>query len=444
MEESSSGRGIGNFQEVGGDYTPRLGQEFSSDHEAYEFCRYYAWKLGFSIRREYANKSRKTGEISSRKFACSREGFKAPDKRTNYTKTPHPDTRKRCHASLVLRRKNENAKYQVYAFEPQHNHPLFIPSCANPSQRKLSDVQSSEAGDYGNGTNASEPESRDYSLAENVGDSRKNWQHPLRTRRQQEIKYGEAGILLNYLPDQSLSDPSFYHVVQLDAEDKVANIFWADTKMVTDSGQFGDVVSFDIVSRNNTSLRLFASFIGFNNYGETVLLGMALMYDDTVESFQWLLETFLRAMSGRAPRTFFSRQDAVVAKAISFVMPQTRHAICTWHLKQIAKKKLSHLIRGGCNVMREFKACINDYEEEIELFTSWEAMINRYNLHGNLWLQKLFEEKEKWARPYMKKTFSAGMKNTRLNEHLHSDVQDYLRSGVHIFFSLEASSKGDQ
>ena len=80
MEESSSGRGIGNFQEVGGDYTPRLGQEFSSDHEAYEFCRYYAWKLGFSIRREYANKSRKTGEISSRKFACSREGFKAPDK----------------------------------------------------------------------------------------------------------------------------------------------------------------------------------------------------------------------------------------------------------------------------------------------------------------------------------------------------------------------------
>ncbi|KAM0909827.1 hypothetical protein ACQ4PT_014552 [Festuca glaucescens] len=211
--------------------------------------------------------------------------------------------------------------------------------------------------------------------------------------------------------------------------------------MVTDSRQFGDVVSFDIVSRNSTSLRPFASFVGFNNYGETVLLGMALMYDATGESFQWLLETFMRAMSGGAPRTFFSRQDAVVAKAISFVMPETRHAICTWHLKQAAKKKLSHLINGNCNYMKEFKACINDYEEEIEFFASWEAMISKYNLHGNVWLQEVFEEKEKWARPYMKQTFSAGMKNTQLNERLHSDVLDYLRSDVDINFLLKHLQK---
>uniref|UniRef100_A0ACD5ZGL5 Uncharacterized protein n=1 Tax=Avena sativa TaxID=4498 RepID=A0ACD5ZGL5_AVESA len=441
VEESSAGRGIGSFEEVHGDYTPRLGQEFSSDHEAYEFYQYYASKVGFTIRRRYANKSKNYGEISSRKFACSREGFKALDKRTNYTRTPQPDTRTGCHASLVLRRKNENAKYQVYAFEPQHNHPLFILSCANPSQRKLSDVESSEAGNYGNVRTASEPESRNSTFAENDVNSREIWQRPLRTRRQRGIKYGEAGALLNYLQDLSLSDPSFYHAVQLDAEDKVANIFWADAKMVTDSGQFGDVVSFDIVSRNNTSLRPFASFVGFNNYGETVLLGMALMYDDTVESFQWLLETFMRAMSGRAPKTFFSRQDAVVAKAISFVMPETRHAVCTWHLKQTAKKKLSHLIRGDCNFMREFKACINYYEEEIELFASWEAMINKHNLHGNVWLQKVFEEKEKWARPYMKQIFSAGMKNTRLNERLHSDVQDYLRSDIDIIFLLKHLQK---
>jgi zinc finger SWIM domain-containing protein 3 len=342
---------------------------------------------------------------------------------------------------LVLRRKNENATYQVYAFEPQHNHPLFVPSCANPLQRRLSDVESSEAGNYGNVRIASEQESRNSTLAENVDDSRKKCQRPLRTRRQRDIKYGEASALLSYLQDQSLSDPSFYHAVQLDAEDKVANIFWADAKMVTDSGQFGDVVSFDIVSGNNTNLRPFASFVGFNNYGEAVLLGMSLMYDATVESFQWLLETFMRAVAGRAPRTFFSRQDEVVAKAISFVMPETHHAICTWHLKQTAKKMLSHLIRDDCNFMREFKACINDYDEEIELFASWEAMINKYNLHGNVWLKKVFEEKEKWARPYMKQTFSAGMKNTQLNARLYSDVVDYLRSHVDIIFLLKHLQK---
>ncbi|XP_015627310.1 protein FAR1-RELATED SEQUENCE 5 isoform X1 [Oryza sativa Japonica Group] len=441
VEDSEAGPCIPRLQAATGDYTPWLGQEFASEHEAYEFYRYYAWKLGFSVRREYANKSRKTGEITSRKFVCSREGFKAPDKRTNHTRTPQPDTRTGCHANLVIRRKNDTSKYEVYAFEAQHNHPLFIPSCANPLQKKLSDVQSSDADNSASVTHASEPDSRNSILAEKTIKSPEISQRSLHTRRQREIKCGEASALLNYLQDQCRADPLFYHAVQLDAEDKVTNIFWADAKMVIDFGQFGDVVSFDIVPRNNMNLRPFASFVGFNNYGETVLLGMALMYDDSLESFQWLFETFLHAMSGQAPRTVFSRQDAIVSKAISLVMPDTCHAICTWNLKQSAKSNLNHLIRGDCGFIKEFKACINDYEEEVEFFTAWEAMISKYNLHNNVWLQKVFEEKEKWARPYTKWIFSAGMKNTQLNERLHSDVRDYLKSDVDIISFLKHLKK---
>ncbi|KAL6634206.1 hypothetical protein ACP70R_026877 [Stipagrostis hirtigluma subsp. patula] len=433
--DSEAGQSSGSFQTVAGDYTPQLGQEFGSEHEAYEFYRSYASKVGFSVRTRYTNKSKKSGEVTSCKYVCSREGFKVPDKRTKHCRTPQPDARTGCMACLIMRRNNENAKYEVYTFEAQHNHPLFTPTCANPMQRKLNDVRPSGADNSSNVTNTGEPESGNSALGENVVYP-KEWRCALKTRRQREIKHGEASALLNYLQDQSRADPLFYHAVQLDAEDKVANIFWADAKMVIDFSQFGDVVSFGIVSKNNMNLRPFASFIGFNNYGETILLGMALMYDDTVESFQWLFETFLHAMSGRAPRTVFSRQDATVAKAISLVMPDTRHAICTWDLKQTAKRNLNHLIRGDCEFMKEFKACINDCEEEMELLTSWEAMISKYSLHGNVWLQKVFEEKQKWARPYMKWTFSAGMKNTQLNERLHSDVQDYLRSGVDITLFL--------
>ncbi|KAK3158131.1 hypothetical protein QOZ80_2AG0133280 [Eleusine coracana subsp. coracana] len=380
-------RSICNFQTVSENYTPRLGQEFALNDEAYEFYLNYAQKFGFNIRKEYANKSRKTGEVSSSKFVCSREGFKAIDKRTNHSKTPQPNVRTGCKACLVLRRNNDNAKYEVYAFEAQHNHPLLVPSCANPFQRKLSDFQSSEADNPSNMIGAGEPGSRNSALGYNAA-TLKHWQRPLRTRRQQEIKYGEAAALLNYLQGQSRANPLFCHAVQLDAEDKVANVFWADAKMVVDFGQFGDVVSFDIVSKGNMSLVPFASFIGFNNYGDTILLGMALMYDDTLESFQWLFDTFRNAMSGRAPKTIFSRQDATISEAISAVMPDTYHALCTWNLKQTAKMNMKHLIRGDCDFMKDFKACINDYEEEMEFLTSWEVMMNKYSLHGNVWLQK--------------------------------------------------------
>uniref|UniRef100_A0A0D9ZKQ8 FAR1 domain-containing protein n=1 Tax=Oryza glumipatula TaxID=40148 RepID=A0A0D9ZKQ8_9ORYZ len=116
------------------EYTPRMGMEFESEHEAYEFYRYYGWKVGFNVRKEYANKSKKTGEITSRKFACSREGYRANVKRGNHM-VPMPDSRTGCNAHLVIRRKKPGAKLEVYAFQPRHNHPLFATSCMpNPLQ----------------------------------------------------------------------------------------------------------------------------------------------------------------------------------------------------------------------------------------------------------------------------------------------------------------------
>ncbi|KAF0913871.1 hypothetical protein E2562_024946, partial [Oryza meyeriana var. granulata] len=111
-----------------------MGMEFESEHEAYEFYRYYGWKVGFNVRKEYANKSKKTGEITSRKFACSREGYRANVKRGNHM-VPMPDSRTGCNAHLVIRRKKPGAKLEVYAFQPRHNHPLFATSCMpNPLQ----------------------------------------------------------------------------------------------------------------------------------------------------------------------------------------------------------------------------------------------------------------------------------------------------------------------
>ncbi|CAL5017048.1 unnamed protein product [Urochloa decumbens] len=411
-----------------------MGQEFGSEQEAYEFYRYYGWKLGFNIRKEYANRSKKTGEITSRKFACSREGHRA----SHPTKGPVPDSRTGCNAHLIVRRPKPGAKLEVYAFQPRHNHPLapcpFLGTAAAPDAVPPPDypvnggeplgVQSCAKGD--NAVTASAGE---------VG------RRPLRTRRQWEMKYGEAGTLLNYFQEQSQADPGFYYAVQLDVEDKVANVFWADARMVIDYSQFGDVVAFDVVSRNSINLRHFASFVGCNNLSEPIVFALALMYDETAESFQWLFKTFLHAMSRKAPKTFFSHQDTVIAKAVSLVMPGTSHAICAWNLKHAANRILNHLGKGDCSFIKEFKACINEYEEEMEFVTSWNAMINKHNLCDNVWLQNVFEEKEKWAKPYVKGIFSAGMKGTRSNDSLHSEVRDHLRAEVDIILLLRHIEK---
>lgn len=64
-------------------------------------------------------------------------------------------------------------------------------------------------------------------------------------KRQREIKYGQAGSMLDYFQNKIAENPSFQYATELDIEEDIANIFWADAKMLAYYAHFGDVVSFD-------------------------------------------------------------------------------------------------------------------------------------------------------------------------------------------------------
>lgn len=51
------------------------GMEFESENDAYESYNHYEWRVGFSVPREYTNKVKKTGYITSRKITCCGEDF---------------------------------------------------------------------------------------------------------------------------------------------------------------------------------------------------------------------------------------------------------------------------------------------------------------------------------------------------------------------------------
>jgi zinc finger SWIM domain-containing protein 3 len=132
------------------------------------------------------------------------------------------------------------------------------------------------------------------------------------------LKYGELGGLLKYFEKEKREKFLFYYALQLDAEEQITNIFWADAQMIIDFKLFGDVVSFDTAYRTNKEYRSLAMFVGFNHHREVVIFGAALLYDESVKSF-------FESMSGKKPNTIFTDQDPAMAKAISLVMPNTYH-----------------------------------------------------------------------------------------------------------------------
>jgi hypothetical protein len=91
--------------------------------------------------------------------------------------------------------------------------------------------------------------------------------------------------MLKYFEDKIVENPSFQHALQKDCDGQIANIFWADAKMVVDYAHFGDVITFDTTFGTNKEFRPFGVFVGFNHFREIVIFGAALMYDETFESF---------------------------------------------------------------------------------------------------------------------------------------------------------------
>ncbi|KAK2662456.1 hypothetical protein Ddye_001030 [Dipteronia dyeriana] len=383
------------------DWQPRCGMEFEYEQSAYEFYYLYGRKMGLSIRKDTFRKNRRTGEITSRIFVCSKEGSRSKDKHDVLTIKPRVETRTSCGAQMSFKIDRNKNKFYVNHFVEMHNHPFVRQECTHmlPSQLKISVTQAIEV-DLVEESRISLKSSyelfgRQAGGRDSLGYTKRDQKNYLRSKRQNKLAYGET-----------------------------------DAKMIIDYGQFGDVLSFDTTYKINKENRPFVVFVGLNHHRETVIFGGALMNDETIDSFVWLFETFLQAMSRRTPKTIFTDQDVVMAKAILHVMPSTYHRLCTWHMMQNALKHVYGLFRGEVkNVLSGF---FYEIEDESDFLMAWNHMLDEYNVHENTWLKSIFDLKEKWAYPYVRHAWSAGMKSTQLSESYNATLKEYLKSDLNV------------
>lgn len=242
---------------------PHVGMKFGNVDEAWRFWLEYAVHTGFEVRKRYTNLSKTDGKVTSCRFVCSKEGHRVPDKRDHLTKRPQPETRTDCEVRMGLKMDEDMGNYKLFDLVLEHNHTLLLQKTLHmrPSQSKISE-QDEIDDNSGGSLNLS------FSYC-----SPKNY---LPGKRQREIPYGEAGSMLMYFRETIAKNPSFQYALQMDCEEKLANIFWADPKLIIDYAHFGDVVAFDTTFGTNQEYKPFSVFVGFNQFKETIIFGAAL------------------------------------------------------------------------------------------------------------------------------------------------------------------------
>ena len=108
------------------------------------------------------------------------------------------------------------------------------------------------------------------------------------------------------------------------------------------------------------------------------MFGCALVKDETIETYKWVLETFLEAMRNKHQRTVVTDGDASMRKVIKKVFPNTKHRMSAWHLH----------INAGSNINNP--SLVADFEKVLyanfgidEFENYWKDMVAKHGLEGN-------------------------------------------------------------
>ncbi|RID79524.1 LOW QUALITY PROTEIN: hypothetical protein BRARA_A02257 [Brassica rapa] len=295
--------------------------------------------------------ARKNNKLVRMVYVCSKEGLRQEPK---VKKSYRPTTRCGCKARMSCYLQS-NGRYKIVTFEPNHNHDLVMTPMKHllKSNRSISISQKQHADDADmSGISA---KATVEMMSREVGG-----------RANLAMEKGDAGAVLEYFQKNKEDNASLFYSMQLDEDDMITNIFWADDRSIGDDNLFGDVVCFDTTYKTNEYEKPFAPFVGVNHHKQSIVFGAALLYDETTESFEWLFQTFLGAMSGKQPQTIFTDQCAAMANSIEKVFPETKHKLCVWHIYQNAAKRLSRVFHGPDQFSTDFGKCVYDHENEVE------------------------------------------------------------------------------
>ncbi|XP_022040733.1 protein FAR1-RELATED SEQUENCE 5-like [Helianthus annuus] len=395
--------------------------EFSSIEQAYVFYQTYAKKAGFFARKGGEHHS--GGIIKTKYFVCSKEGHKPqafddPFSKLakSYKSRNRPTIRTGCKAQIKLC-SMDWVLYKVDKFVQVHNHSFVCPKDIHllPAYRHLSETQEEMIWELGTlylgPVKAFNIMRQRYRGFENVGatiDDCKNF----RARIHSYIEEYDTNMVINRLTDkkQFMVDYSFVHSV--DENKCLTGLFWADGLCKRNYAEFGDVISFDATFKTNKYKMVFVPFIGIDNHCRNVTLRAGLLASESIESYKWLLQSFLDSF-GKQPKVVVTDQDPAMKQAIEAVFDKSRHKLYMWHIMKKVADKVGHELcnnpdfkRRMCDIVWTDSIAPETFERE------WKLIMIEFGLTENKWIDDMFGMRSSWIPAYYRHEPMSGLMRT--------------------------------
>lgn len=400
---------------------PRGDMEFDTHEAAYEFYKEYAKSAGFGTAKLSSRRSRASKEFIDAKFSCIRYGNK---QQSDDAINPRPSPKIGCKASMHVKRRPDG-KWYVHSFEKEHNHELLPAQAHFFRSHRNTDPDNNDA------------KVRKRKMLAAVSKQYVSYHFPIPSlenifRNQHDrgrylsLEDGGAQVLLEFFAHMKEENPKFFYALDFNEEHRLRNVFWVDAKGIEDYAYFGDVVSFDTTYFTNKFKIPLVLFIGVNHHIQPTLLGCALIADQTVFTYVWLMQTWCLAMGEQSPRIILTDQNNSIKAAVPAVFPDTHHFFHLWNVLEKIPMHLNYLGTWHDTFMKKFRKCIYRSWTE-ELFEKrWWKLLERFSLRENVWIKSLYEDRKLWVPTFIKGMSFAGLYAASRSESLNSFFDKYI------------------
>ncbi|TVT99128.1 hypothetical protein EJB05_55537 [Eragrostis curvula] len=393
---------------------PEVGMMFSNHAEVNRFYRKYARRVGFGVSVRRSSFSQE-GTCLYLELMCCKGG--RPRYEPKFRKRASSTTN--CPAKIRVKLWGDKLLH-VESVTLDHNHPVS-PAMARflNSYKQLSGPAKRRLRMGGPGSMPVEEPSK--MPVDKLGELEEllfcETKHPSFVERGRlKLQPGDSEALRIFFTRMQAKNANFFNVIDMDDDGCVRNVFWADARSRAMYEYYNDVVTLDtsyVVSKYDLPL---AAFVGVNHHGQSILLGCALLSDETAETYSWLFKAWIACMSGNLPKAIITDYCRGIQSAITEVIPGARHRMCLFQIMRRTAERL-----GGLSEYRAINKAmqkavydpltIDDFEED------WNKLLTYNNaLQNSDWLRSLYEARSSWVPVFIKDTFWAGMSATQRNE----------------------------
>ncbi|GAB2277991.1 hypothetical protein Dimus_039263 [Dionaea muscipula] len=299
---------------------PAIGMIFESDTEALQFYRRYAFRQGFGVMIKSSKKV--DGMKVYVSFCCSRSG-KPKDEALDPLKS-HPTTKTDCKASIHISKQKFDGKWKLNSMVLKHNHDMDLVAVKYlrsnrylpPHAQRLIENNCRVGIKMNKTINSMEQK---VGGGENLSWMEKDARNHMDRIRRHELKGGDVQAMLQYFQRMQADNKNFFYAIDLDEENRLKNVFWADARSRESYKEFGDAVTFDTTYLVNKFDMPFAPFVGINHHGQSILFGCGLVTKEDTVSFVWLFEAWMSCMIQCHPNAIITDQCRAMQNAISQV-----------------------------------------------------------------------------------------------------------------------------